>query len=89
MLYDFPVRLSVTVRDSVLALDVGGRPMSSTEVRVDVEHEVDGSRFSDSSVETNHGRVLVEITCDALRRSGSPGSSRADLPMRYSRTCGN
>jgi len=28
MLYDFPVRLSVTVRDSVLALEVAGCPMS-------------------------------------------------------------
>jgi len=43
MLYDFPVRLSVTVRDSVLALEVAGCPMSLSYVGVWVEHELDGS----------------------------------------------
>jgi hypothetical protein len=39
MLYDFPVRLSITVRDSVLVFEVAGCPMVVAWVRVEVEHE--------------------------------------------------
>lgn len=50
ILYDFPVRLSITVRDSVLAFEVTGRPMVVAWVGVDVEHKYTEGRSRDLEV---------------------------------------
>lgn len=73
MLYDFPVRLSVTVRDSVLALEVAGCPMSlaRSEWRWNAGWVEVGAGILYSPEVRGTITMLVAITCFVLSRSGT------------------
>lgn len=81
MLYDFPVRLSMTVRESVLALEVFGCPIvdsfgqSAGGTRIRWKLEQAGGSCISPEREQITVMVLYAITCFTLSRSGL-GSGR-------------